>query len=65
MHFVSSLNDFCPGILSVFNLLFFISCINYNIIFVPLWDQYTDSIVPPHMCLFCAVSDNLSSWLSQ
>ena len=34
---------------------------NYNIIFLPLWDQYTDSIVPLPMCLFGAVSDNLSS----
>ena len=48
MHFVSL---FCPHILS------FVSCIN----FIPLWDQYTDSIVPPPMCLFGAMSDNLSS----
>ena len=42
MHFVSL---FCPCILS------FVSCTN----FITLWDQYTDSIVPPPMCLFGAV----------
>ena len=58
MHFVSFLNDFCPCILS------FVLCINYNI-FHPLWDQYTDSIVPPPMCLFGAVSEFVKSDLSE
>ena len=41
MHFVLSLNDFCPHILS------FVLCTN----FITFWNQYTDSIVknPLHM----------------
>ena len=41
MHFVLSLNDFCPCILS------FVLCTN----FITFWNQYTDSIVknPLHM----------------
>ena len=50
MPFVLSLNDFCHCI------FVFVLCINYNI-FHPLWDQYTDSIVPlayvPVWCCAC------------
>ena len=50
----------CPCLIYYSHIVY-----NYNI-FHPLWDQYTDSIVNPlHMCLFGAVSDNLSSQISQ
>ena len=61
MHFVSFLDD----ILSVSSYFVFVLCINYNIIFLPLWDQYTDSIVPLPMCLFGAVSGFDKSDLSE
>ena len=44
---------FCPGILSMFNLLFLYIVYKFH----PLWDQYTDSIVPlayvPVWCCAC------------
>ena len=43
MHFVLSLNDF-PFFCLCLNCLYFV----YK--FHPLWDQYTDSIVPPCIC---------------
>ena len=54
---------FCIIFLNDFFVL--VSCINYNIIFLPLWHQYTDSIVPPPMCLFGAVSGFDRSDLSE
>ena len=62
--FIAIIIVFCPYILAM-SYFVFILCISYNIIFFPLWDQYTDSIVPPPMCLFGAVSVHLSSQISQ
>ena len=57
MHLVSSLYDICPRILS------FVSCKNYNI-YYPLWDQYTDSIVPPCICACLVLCVDLSGLIS-
>ena len=57
MHLVLSLNDFCPCILSLVHVQI------YNI-YYPLWDQYTDSIVPPCICACFVLCVDLSGLIS-